>query len=50
MEGDKKLFEVVLKPMISLATAPAIPPAPGLSAKKPKKAAAVKRRRVEDTQ
>ena len=50
MEGDKKLFEAVLKPMISLAKAPPIPPAPVLSAKKPKKAAAVKRRRVEDTQ
>jgi hypothetical protein len=48
MESDKKLFEAVLKPMISLAKAPPIPPAPVLSAKKPKKAAAVKRRRVED--
>jgi hypothetical protein len=47
MEGDKKLFEAILKPMISLAKAPPIHLALVLSAKKPKKAAAVKRRRVE---
>jgi DNA modification methylase len=50
MEGDKKIFEALLKPMISLTQSPPIPSAPLLSAKKPKRAAAVKRRRVEDPQ
>lgn len=48
MVSDKKLFEAVLKSMISLAKASPIPPAPILSAKKPNKVAAMKRRRVED--
>jgi hypothetical protein len=50
MEGDKKLFEAVLKPMISLAKAPPIPLAPVLFAKKSKKSTAVKSRCVEDPQ
>jgi hypothetical protein len=48
MESDKRLFEAVLKPMISLGKAPPILAAPAASAKKPKKAPVVKRRRVED--
>jgi hypothetical protein len=38
VESEKKLFEVVFKPMISLATT-----------KKDKKVVVVKRRRVEDS-
>ena len=50
MEGDKKLFEAILKLMISLPKAPPIHLAPVLCAKKPKKGAAMKRHRVEDPQ
>ena len=48
LESDKKLFDVVLQPMMSIAPPSPPPQAYVPIAKKPKKVVAVKWRRVED--